>query len=62
MEYDLTKQPSKEEELTKITGSRMVPAFVFKHQSWLGFTRKSKIVIGFEQNIDEIKRLLNIDK
>jgi glutaredoxin 3 len=60
IEYDLTKQPSKEEDLVKITGTRIVPTFVFKNKSMLGLTRKPKVLIGFEQNIDEIRKILNI--
>lgn len=58
-EYDLTKQPLKEEDLIKITGSRIVPTFVFKHKSLVGLVKKPKVIIGFEQNIDEIRKLIN---
>jgi glutaredoxin 3 len=59
-EYDLAKQPAKEEDLIKITGTRMVPTFVFKRKSLLGMMNKPKVLIGFEQNIDEIRKTLNI--
>ncbi|WP_077596147.1 glutaredoxin family protein [Oceanobacillus kimchii] len=59
-EYDLAKQPSKEKDLIKITGSRIVPALVFSHSSLLGLVRKPKSMIGFERNKDEIKKLLNV--
>jgi Glutaredoxin and related proteins len=61
IDYDLTKQPSKEEELIKITGIRIVPAFVFRNKALFGLTSKPKVMIGFETNIDEIKRLLMIN-
>lgn len=61
IEYDLTKNPSKEEDLIKITGTRIVPTFVFKNKSLLGLMSKPKVLIGFEQNIDEIRKLLNLD-
>ena len=61
IDYDLTKQPSMEEELINITGTRIVPAFVFKNKSLLGLVSKPKVMIGFERNIDEIKKLLNIN-
>ncbi|MDQ0272174.1 glutaredoxin family protein [Cytobacillus purgationiresistens] len=61
IDYDLTKHQSKEDELIKITGTRIVPAFVFKNKSLLGWMNKPKVLIGFEQNIDEIRKILNID-
>ncbi|MFP3846074.1 glutaredoxin family protein [Priestia filamentosa] len=60
IDYDLTKHPSKEDELIKITGTRIVPAFVFKNKSLLGLMSKPKVLIGFEKNIDEIRKILNI--
>jgi glutaredoxin len=57
-EYDLSQTPSKEEDLIKISGTRIVPAFVFEKKSLLGMRNKSKVVIGFERNMEEIKRLL----
>lgn len=59
-QYDLAKQPSKEKELIKITGNRIVPGLVFSQESLLGLRRKSKSMIGFERNKDEIKKLLNL--
>ncbi|MEC2074508.1 glutaredoxin family protein [Metabacillus fastidiosus] len=61
IDYDLTKHPSKEDELIKITGTRIVPAFVFKNKSLLGWMSKPKVLIGFERNIDEIREILNRD-
>lgn len=39
----------------------MVPAFVFKDKSLRGRLSKPEVLIGFENNIDEIKRILKID-
>lgn len=61
IEYDLSKQPEKEGDLIHISGTRMVPTFVFKNPSFLGLISKPKFLIGFEQNIDEIRKILNID-
>ena len=56
--YDLSIEPEKEKELIRVSGSRVVPAFVFKQKTFLGFKRKPKVLIGFEQNKEEIKKLL----
>lgn len=61
-EYDLNKQPAKEKELIAATGTRIVPAFVFKKKSLLGFMSKPKVIIGFERNQNEIETLLSIRK
>ena len=60
IDYDLSKEPAKEKELIKIAGVRMVPTFVFENKSMLGLVNKPKVIIGFEQNFDEIKKLLKI--
>lgn len=57
--YDLSEYPEKD--LRKLTGTRMVPAFVFKEKSLRGKLRKPKVLIGFENNLEEIKQLLKID-
>lgn len=59
--YDLSEQPEKEKTLRKLTGTRMVPAFVFKDKSLFGKWSKPKVFIGFENNMDEIKNKLKID-
>lgn len=56
--YDLSVEPEKEKELIKVSGSRVVPAFVFKEKSFLGLRTKPKVLIGFERNEEEIKKLL----
>lgn len=58
IDHDLSKEPEKEKELIKLSGSRVVPAFVFKQKSIFGFAGKPKVLIGFERNVNEIKRLL----
>jgi len=58
--YDLSEHPEKEKDLRKLTGTRMVPAFVFKEKSLRGKWRKPKVLIGFENNLDEIKQLFEI--
>ncbi|WP_010096265.1 glutaredoxin family protein [Ornithinibacillus scapharcae] len=60
-EFDLVKQPSKEKDLIKITGNRIVPALIFSSPSRFGVRRKSVSFVGFERNKDEIKQLLNLD-
>ncbi|WP_257535868.1 hypothetical protein [Mesobacillus foraminis] len=60
-EFDLTKLPGKEEDLKKVSGARVVPAFVFKEKSILGIPKKPKVLIGFEKNLDEIKSILGIN-
>lgn len=59
-EYDLSQHPSKEEDLIKISGTRIVPAFVFEKKSLLGMKNNPKVVIGFERNMEEIKSLLKL--
>ncbi|MEK3886775.1 glutaredoxin family protein [Bacillus sp. FSL K6-3431] len=60
IDYDLSKEPEKEKKLIKVSGSRVVPAFVFKQKSLLGIRSKPKVLIGFERNEDEIKKLLAV--
>lgn len=60
-QYDLAKQPSKEKDLIKLTGNRIVPGIVFSQPSFLGLSRNSKIMIGFERNKNEIKKLLKVE-
>lgn len=60
IDYDLSKQPTKEEELIKISGTRIVPTFVFKDKSLLGIMSKPKVMIGFEQHFNEITNLLHV--
>jgi len=57
-DHDLSKHPEKEKDLRKLTGTRMVPTFVFKEKSLLGRLRKPDVFIGFENNINEIRRIV----
>jgi len=59
--HDLSVDPDKEKNLRKITGTRMVPTFVFKDKSIRGRVSKPKVLIGFENNVDEIKSILQLD-
>ncbi|MCM3619616.1 NrdH-redoxin [Sutcliffiella horikoshii] len=59
LEFDLTKVPGKEENLKDVSGARIVPTFVFK-ETILGFPKKPKVYIGFENNFVDIKRKLGI--
>ena len=56
-EYDLSKQPEKERELIRISGARVVPAFVFYHKSFLRRLQKPQVYIGFENNFSELKQI-----
>lgn len=60
--HDLSKQPEKEKDLRALTGTRIVPAFVFKGNLLRGLFSKQKVLIGFENNIDDIKSLLKLDE
>ncbi|MEI3599392.1 MULTISPECIES: glutaredoxin family protein [unclassified Oceanobacillus] len=59
-QYDLEEQPAKEKELKKLTGSRIVPGIVFSETSILGLRRNTKGMTGFEQNKEEINKLLEV--
>ncbi|MFD2132220.1 glutaredoxin family protein [Pseudogracilibacillus auburnensis] len=61
IDYDLSVHPEMEKDLRKLTGTRMVPTFVFKEKSLLGWLSKPKVMIGYENNLDEIKNILKID-
>ncbi len=61
IDHDLSVHPEKEKDLRKLTGTRMVPTFVFKEKSLLGLLSKPKVMIGFENNLDEIKKNLKLD-
>lgn len=59
--YDVSVNLEKEKDLCKLTGTRMVSTFVFKDKSFRGRLRKTKVLIGFDSNVDEIKNILKID-
>ncbi|MFS0559439.1 glutaredoxin family protein [Terribacillus sp. 179-K 1B1 HS] len=58
-EYNLSEEPEKEAELKKLTGSRVVPGWVFRKNSLLGKMQKPKVYTGYEQNRTEIDALLS---
>ncbi|QQK80058.1 glutaredoxin family protein [Salicibibacter cibi] len=57
-EYDVSQQPEKEADLKKLTGSRVVPGFVFQKQSLFGKLQKPIVFTGFERNQNEIQSLV----
>ena len=57
VEVDLVKDPDREKELIHLTGTRIVPTFLFVKKKWYGRTKK-KHLIGFEINQDEIKNIV----
>ncbi|WP_077303217.1 glutaredoxin family protein [Virgibacillus pantothenticus] len=59
---DVSKNPSLEEELKKISGNRIVPMFAFYKKGLFGNRKLVKHFIGFENNRDEIVRILNKNK
>lgn len=59
--HDLSEHPEREKDLRKLTGTRMVPTFVFKDKSLRGRLSKPKVLIGFENNLAEIKRILQVN-
>lgn len=59
--HDLSEYPEKEKALRKITGTRMVPTFVFKDKSLRGRFSKPEVFIGFENNLAEIKNILGLN-
>ena len=56
-EYDLSKQPEKEKDLIRVSGARVVPAFVFYHSSFLKRLQKPQVFIGFENNLSELRKI-----
>ncbi|MBM7634022.1 glutaredoxin family protein [Geomicrobium sediminis] len=58
VEHDLSNEPEKEDQLKKLTGSRVVPGFVFQKQSLLGRLQKPIVFTGFERNQNEIEALV----
>lgn len=56
-EIDFSKHPEEEESLIRISGTRIVPTFVFKQKRLL-MPSKKKILIGFEQNRAETEEIL----
>lgn len=59
-QYDIEEQPVKEKEMKKLTGNRIVPGIVFSEPSVLRLRKKTKSMTGFEQNKEEIKKILKV--
>jgi len=55
---DVSKNPSLEEEIKKISGTRIVPMFAFYKKGLFGKRKLVKHFIGFENNRDEIISIL----
>ncbi|TFD94506.1 glutaredoxin family protein [Jeotgalibacillus sp. R-1-5s-1] len=56
-EIDLSNQPDKEGELRAVTGTGIVPAFVFSKQLFFGIKVKRDVYIGFERNEAAVRKL-----
>lgn len=56
---DVSKNLDTEEDLKKISGTRIVPMFAFYKKGLLGKRKLIKHFIGFENNKAEIVRMLN---
>ena len=50
-------EPEKEKKLKEMTGTVIVPAFIFTN-SKLWFLKNKKVLIGFENNRSEIEKLV----
>lgn len=55
---DVTENPNLEEELKKISGTRIVPLFAFYKKGLFGKRKLVNHFIGFENNKEKILRLL----
>lgn len=58
--FELDNNPNKEREMIALTGNKIVPTLVFKTSKF--FKTKQEVLIGFEQNKERIKGLLNIQE
>ena len=57
-EINVQGAPDKEKELKELTGTIIVPAFIFTNAKLLFLTKK-KVLIGFENNRSEIEKLVD---
>jgi hypothetical protein len=55
---NVSEQPEKEQELMKLSGTRIVPTFLFQKKGFLG--SKIQVIIGFEQNKEQIVKLVEL--
>ncbi|MBD1223625.1 glutaredoxin family protein [Virgibacillus halodenitrificans] len=58
MDKDVSKNLSLEEDLKKISGSRIVPLFAFYKKGLFGKRKLVNHFVGFENNKDEILSML----
>lgn len=56
-EINVSANPEKEAELKKLTGSRIVPGFIFTLKKW-GLMKKTVVFTGFEVNQRAIEELI----
>ncbi|MFB5662499.1 glutaredoxin family protein [Alteribacillus sp. HJP-4] len=58
IEHNLSETPETEEQLKDLTGSRVVPGFVFRKNSVLGKLKKPIVFTGYKQNLEKIQSLV----
>ncbi|RSD29198.1 hypothetical protein EJA10_00665 [Mesobacillus subterraneus] len=56
-EINVQGDPEKEKQLKEVSGTAIVPAFIFTSTKLL-FLKQKKVLIGFENNRSEIKKLV----
>lgn len=56
-EINVQGVPDREKELKEMTGTIIVPAFIFTNTK-LMFIKQKKVLIGFENNRNEIEKLV----
>lgn len=56
-EINVQDEPEKEKKLKELTGTVIVPAFIFTSTKLL-FMKDKKVLIGFENNKSEIEKLV----
>jgi hypothetical protein len=56
-EINVQGEPEKEKNLKELTGTIIVPAFIFTNTKLL-FIKDKKVLIGFENNRSEIEKLV----
>ena len=55
-EINVQDEPEKEKKLKELTGTAIVPAFIFTSKKFL-FKKDKKVLIGFKNNSREIEKL-----
>ncbi|MGM7684875.1 glutaredoxin family protein [Cytobacillus sp. Hm23] len=61
VDKDVSKDLKLEDDLKTISGTRIVPSFVFYKKNIWGKKKIHKNIIGFEPNKKEIMELLNVE-